>query len=64
MAKIRRACAGSCLVGYRKYFMAVIVFVEIFIATGPAYAYNVLFASIKDEFNAGAALTGNRQISN
>ncbi|XP_022102259.1 monocarboxylate transporter 13-like isoform X2 [Acanthaster planci] len=43
---------------YRGIFVVLIVSVQLFIASGPVYAYNVLFLSFEDEFKAGAALTG------
>ncbi|XP_038057365.1 monocarboxylate transporter 13-like isoform X2 [Patiria miniata] len=43
---------------YHGHFMVIIVFLQLFTATGPAYTYSILFVSVQEEFAAGAALTG------
>ncbi|XP_038057312.1 monocarboxylate transporter 13-like [Patiria miniata] len=52
------ACLLSFDRRYRGHFMVVIVFLQLFTATGPAYTYSILFVSVQEEFAAGAALTG------
>ncbi|XP_038057220.1 monocarboxylate transporter 13-like isoform X2 [Patiria miniata] len=46
------------LTKYRGWFMVGVVFVELFIVCGPTFNYSIVFVSLQDEFNAGAALTG------
>ena len=52
----------SFMARHQAWFMVFIAFVELAIVCGPTHSYSILFISLREDFGAGATLTGNQKL--